>query len=266
MAKAQAHDALRVVVGPDGENCDKATIANIAQNKQFYLQASNHTGWLINSTSVNVGGEIYIDSEDHELFLRNWAKIVSFSNYSFGLNRVTVAQILYLNTNNISDSWFSSNQYSQPSDYLSHVRAVEAMFYICAETYNVTTTNGSTQTVITATANNITDFNYPTATYTVDSLNYTLDILRGLTMFLDDMLSGIFKGTFSEYSFNLYEGKDGVDPFTYALGHALYPNYHKAEGTYHVLDDQAMFHAVELLLGNMAREMTNWYVIPGFYI
>lgn len=143
-------------------------------------------------------------------------------------------------------------------------RAVEALFYMCVETYNVTTVNGTTHTNVTSVDKEVADFyTYGyldeghsdvlyNRTFVVDGRNYTYsDLTKEMSQVLMNTLSGEF-----DFGPN-FAGIGFMTPFGYAIGQTLYNNY-KLSLSGGVERDQLMFQNIDTVLKNMARGMTNW--------
>jgi hypothetical protein len=235
--------------------CHNYTRAGLSQDKYVYL-----TPWQespLNSSNIFVSDHFYGDDN-----LDTWDRLYTFSNQSFAYNGILGTQIIYVNQSD------AASELSPTKDnitlFMPYTRAVEALFYMCVETYNVTVVNGTTSTNVTRTTKHTTDFlpwgfidgGKPNIqynrTFTVDGHNYTYAEASGtIPQVLDNIVTGAF------YTNQHLDGLSGMTPYSYALGQSLYTNSTFSNVT-GVERDQIMRQNIENLLGNMARGMTNW--------
>lgn len=199
-----------------------------------------------------------------------WSKVYSFTNDSFGQNALNAVQIVYLDSSN--ESYYNASLGLPNSTVLlNHSRAVETLFYLCAQTYDVSTTNGTTVTTINATSHSINDTQ--TVTITDDSSHYTS--YTNHTFFLDgqnysyimiDWNLGRMLYNFATGFYNddvIGDGLDVMTPFSYAVGNTLYHTV-DVSGSSNATEDGLMRQALTGMVDNMARGLTNWYA-PCFF-
>jgi hypothetical protein len=232
------------------ETCTNCTQIGLAQNEYLYLKPQEDIA--LNSTSIT------LDGQDNPY----WSYLYTFTNESFGYNAFTASQIIYLNTTDAVE--FGAETLNNTELFLKYARAVESIFYMCVETYNVTTTNGTTFTNVTSTTSNVTWFDEYGAladgqhatvidnrTFTVDGFNYSYyDISPSVSQIIEDSVSGSYNyvGTYGLFD---------MTPFSYAIGTAMYRNQN-INATSGTTRDNLMLDAVDNVLSNIARGMTNW--------
>lgn len=191
-----------------------------------------------------------------------WSKVYSFTNDTFGPNALNAVQVVYLDS---TDESYYNISIGLPNStvLLNHSRAAETLFYLCAQTYDVSTTNGSTTTIVNATLHSINDtqavtvmdgshYNIDTFhTFIIDGQNYSYYMVDWN---LGQMLNGFTSGF---YNYDVTgDGLDVMTPFSYAVGNTL---YHTADvSTSSASTDGLMRQALASMVDNMAKGLTNW--------
>lgn len=237
--------------------CSNCTNAGLSRNKYIYLSPGN--GYYLNSSSTPLEGAFFGSDQ-----VDSWDRLYAFSNSTFGYNAIEAAQIIYLNETNSTTVSTLSEDILNLTMFMPITRAVEALFYMCVETYNVTTVNGTTHTNVTSIDKDVNSFytygylngGKPDViynrTFVVDGHNYTYgDLTKGMSTILENILSGQFD------SVDGYNGMGFMTPFGYAIGQTLYKNY-KLGLSRGAERDQLMLQNIDTVLKNMARGMTNW--------
>ncbi|KUL86985.1 hypothetical protein ZTR_05720 [Talaromyces verruculosus] len=231
------------------ESCTNCTHTGLSQNEQFYFEPTQN--WALNSTTI------YLEGRND-----SWSKLYTFTNESFEHNAIAAAQIIYLNTTDAVE--FGAPALNDTALFTKYARAVEALFYMCVETYDVTTINGTTFTNVTSTTSNVTWFDeygylpdgkhasiIYNKTFTVDGFNYSYYQVSGsISEVVTDTLTGAY----------MYTGTSGLfrmTPFSYAMGTALYRN-NGVNATTGTARDGLMRDTVDSVLSNTARGITNW--------
>lgn len=196
-----------------------------------------------------------------------WSKVYSFENDTFGPNALNAVQVVYLDSLNESYYNASSEVPTLPNStvFLNHSRASETLFYICAQTYDVSTKNGTAMTAINATSHSINDtqsvtvtddsrhYNiYTYHTFILDGQNYSY---HALDWDLGNMLNEFANGSYSQDASGGGLGSD--TPFSYAVGNALYQTVNV--NTPNATGDGLMRQALSGMVDNMAKGLTNWY-------
>jgi hypothetical protein len=235
------------------ESCTNCTQTGLSRNELFWLKPTQNRS--LNSTSIN------LDAGSNQ----SWTKVYSFTNQSLWYNALAAAQIIYLNTTDAAE--FGAPTLNDTALFTKYARAVEALFYMCVETYNVATINGTTFTNVTSVTSNVTWFDeygylpdgkhasvIYNRTFTVDGFNYSYyDVSPAISEIISASLTG-------SYNFIDTYGLVDMTPFSYALGTAIYQN-EGVNATTGTARDDLMRGAVDDVLSNTARGMTNWYVI-----
>lgn len=193
-----------------------------------------------------------------------WSKVYSFTNDTFGPNALNAVQVIYLDSS--ADSYYNvSSGLANSTLLLSHSRATETLFYICAQTYDVSTNNGTAMTTINATAHSIDDtqnvtivedaenhYNtYTNHTFILDGQNYSycdIDLTMG------EMLYYFARGWYNNDVVG--GGLNVMTPFSYAVGNTL---YHAVDISSNTTRDGVMRQALAGMIDNMAKGLTNWY-------
>uniref|UniRef100_A0A093USJ1 Uncharacterized protein n=1 Tax=Talaromyces marneffei PM1 TaxID=1077442 RepID=A0A093USJ1_TALMA len=232
------------------ESCTNCTQTGLSQNEQFGLKPQQDRS--LNSTSINLEAGVN----------QSWSNLYTFTNESVGYNALAAAQIIYLNTTDAAE--FGAPTLNDTALFTKYARAVEALFYMCVETYDVTTVNGTTVTNVTSVTSNVTWFDkygylpdgkhastLSNRTFTVDGFNYSYyDVSPTIAKIISASLTGSYNfiGTFGLFD---------MTPFSYAIGTALYKN-DGVNATTGTARDGLMRDAVDDVLSNTARGMTSW--------
>lgn len=232
------------------ETCTNCTHTGLSQNEQFYFEPKQN--WGLNSTIID------LELGNNQ----SWSKLYTFTNESFEHNALAAAQIIYLNTTDAVE--FNAPALNDTALFTKYARAAEALFYMCVETYDVTTINGTTFTNVTSTTSNVTWFDeygylpdgkhasvIYNKTFTVDGFNYSY---YRVSPSISEVIARTLTGAY------IYTGTSGLfdmTPFSYAMGTALYKN-NDVNATTGTVRDSLMLDTVDSLLSNTARGITNW--------
>lgn len=232
------------------QSCTNCTQTGLSQNQQLWLQPQEDRS--LNSTSINLEAGVN----------QSWSNLYTFTNESFGYNALAATQIIYLNTTDAAE--YGAPTLNDTALFTKYARAVEALFYMCVETYEVSTVNGTSFTNVTSTTSNVTwvdEYGYLpdgkhasiiyNKTFTVDGFNYSY---YDVSPAISDILSASLTGSFNFIgTYGLFD----MTPFSYALGTAVYKN-EGVNATTGTARDGLMLDAVDTVLSNTARGMTNW--------
>ncbi|KAH8705887.1 hypothetical protein BGW36DRAFT_284949 [Talaromyces proteolyticus] len=212
----------------------------------------------LNTSGTMLWSDLY--ASDHT---DGWERLTSFSNSSRPYTAFSATQLIYLNESDVA-----SNDFQEPSIgklFMPYTRAMEALFYMCIETYNISVVNGTTSTTLVSTTSNVTDLivygyladgskpviNY-NRTFTVGGQNYTYaNIGNSMAEVFQSMMFGAY------YYHQNEGGLFDMSPFSYAMGQVLYEN-HKLNVTTGTERDPLMRQNIEFVLENMAKGVTNW--------
>lgn len=231
-------------------SCTNCTQTGLSQNEQLWLKPLQDIS--LNSTNILLDG----------VGNQAWSKLYTFTNESFGNNALVATQIIYLNTTDAVE--YGAPTLNDTALFTKYARAVEALFYMCVETYDVTTINGTAFTNVTSTTRNVTwldeygylpDGKHATIiynkTFTVDGFNYSY---YQVSTAISGIISNSLKGSFDiGNTYGLFD----MTPFSYALGMALYKN-EGVNATTGTARDGLMLDVMDTVLSNTARGMTNW--------
>ncbi|OKL55372.1 hypothetical protein UA08_09377 [Talaromyces atroroseus] len=199
---------------------------------------NNAAGRTLRPTSCSLGigdpsgnlansSNIWLSTSDNT----GWSEVYSFSNESFADNALNAVQVVYLDSSD--ETYYNASQGLPNSTVLlQHSRAVEVLFYLCAQTYDVSTTNGTAVTKINTTLNTVNDTqnvlvtsdnihytpytNYP---FILDGQNYSY---YAINFNMGEMINYFATGYYNYDVIN--GGLDVMTPFNYAVGNILYHN------------------------------------------
>jgi hypothetical protein len=218
-------------------------------------------GTLANSTNVLL--DRYTNS--------TWEKVYSFEQENWVENALNAVHTIYLD--DLDSSWDNyKGGLPNTTEYLQHTHAVETLFYLCAQEYNVSMTNGTTITNVTSILDYVTDTQ--SFEYTTDNYHYTLEynrtfVLNGhnysyvdLDSYLNQVLLSFLNG---KYTNETYTGMKYMSPFSLAIGNSLYHNSNVNWATTLNRDTQ-MFEALETMMSNTAKGITNWLVLVQIFL
>lgn len=198
-----------------------------------------------------------------------WEGVFSFNRDAFAENALNAVHTIYLDS---SDSSWNSHLGGLPDtrQYLQHAHAVETLFYLCAQEFTVSTINGTTSTNVTSTLDRVTDIELFESSS--DGYHYTAEYNRTFTLnghdysyvMVNDILGQMMMSSLEgKYNNNTYAGMPYMTPFSFATGNALYHNPNIDRTTAANRSTQ-MKQALETMMSNMAKGMTNWFVSPRF--
>jgi hypothetical protein len=200
-----------------------------------------------------------------------WERVFSFDRDVFAENALNAVHTIYLDS---SDSSWKNYRGGLPdtSQYLHHTHAVETLIYLCAQEFAVSTTNGTTSTSVTSTLDYVTDTEL--FEFSPDGYHYTAEYKRTFTLnghdyscvIVDDILGQMMMSSLKgKYNNNTYSGMPYMTPFSFATGNVLYHNPNIDRNTATKRNTQ-MRQALETMMSNMAKGMTNWFVSPKILI
>lgn len=203
-----------------------------------------------------------------------WDRVYSFDNETYALNAISAVQIVYLDS---ADETYYNSTLGFPNStiFLQHSRAVEVLFYLCAQTYDVSVMNGTATTIVNTTEYHVNDTQivvrtddgihyspYKTDTFILDGQNYSYSSINWyLGQMLNDFATGYYDDDY------VASGLDFMTPFSYAVGNVLYhdsPNHNSSSNS---TSDEQMRQSITGMTDKMAKGLTNWFVyILGVYI
>lgn len=211
------------------------------------------SGILANTSNV------WLNSND------TWEGVFSFERDVFADNALNAVHTIYLDS---SDSSWNSYLGGLPdtSQYLQHAHAVETLLYLCAQEFTVSTTNGTTSTDVISTLDYVTDIEVFESS--PDGYHYTTEYNRIFTLnghdysyvMVDEILGQMMMSSLEgKYNNNTYAGMPYMTPFSFATGNVLYHNPN-IDGNMASKRNTQMQNALETMMSNMAKGMTNWFV------
>ncbi|KAH8705886.1 hypothetical protein BGW36DRAFT_422420 [Talaromyces proteolyticus] len=195
-----------------------------------------------------------------------WNQVSSFDYESFAQNGLNSIYTIYLGSPKTTWNTYLGGL-PDTDKYLQHTRAVETLFYVCAQEFSVSTIDGTTVTNVTETLDYVTDtqlFEYTTdnyhytpehnRTFVLNGHNYSYYLLSDLmSELLDSFLTG-------KYNNQTTVGMLLMTPFSLAIGNAIYHNSDIDGGT-SVERGSQMQQALEAVMNNTAKGITNWSVL-----